>query len=203
MIYLIGGPARCGKSTLAQRFRAQIDGQVVTTDAFLSSIRNNVKPEQFPAFFTRIYDPTKLMVDPKAKSERFFRRDAAAWAFYRKYLEIAAEKAPDDDILMDGNLWPDLVQTLQLPHRAVFLIDTSVEQFRRVIAIRDSDTNQNNWMQGYSDEGLVRWAKMNAARSQRYVLYCEKYNYPYFDLAQHDIAHAQQLAFEHLINRFN
>jgi hypothetical protein len=38
MIYLIGGPARMGTSTLAWRVRKEIDGHVLAGDAFVHSL---------------------------------------------------------------------------------------------------------------------------------------------------------------------
>lgn len=93
------------------------------------------------------------MVEPAAQLERLLERDIAVWPFYEKYIEALQCDVPFEDILIDGNLWPELVKNIPNEHRAVFMVNlaSSEVQAEGLIAIRDSDAD-NNWMQKWSDE---------------------------------------------------
>lgn len=199
MIYLISGAARCGKSTLAERVRPHINGQVVSGDAFTHSMQGVLKAKWLPDLFVNVVDPVQEMTDPNEMLERLRERDKEMWEFYEAYIK-ASLKDSDDDILLDGNLWPDYIRTLDIPHRAVFIVDTSPAQADRLIAIRDSDSD-NNWMKEheYSDKKIVEWAKFNAKRSERYVALCKQYDYPCFDIAGQGMENAADQAFESLL----
>lgn len=126
-------------------------------------------------------------------------RDKTMWKLYHEYLKNAAKKS-DDDVLIEGNMWPDFIVELQLPHRAVFMVDTGKEHFKRLVAIRDGNGPKNNWMSHYTNEQLEPWAEFNIARSQRTIKLCKKFNYKYFDFkvfgsykAQHQAALAYML----------
>jgi hypothetical protein len=197
MIYLIGGPARCGKSTLAARIRKEIDGQVIAGDAFMHALYDNLQPEWLPDLFDHKVDPVTVIHDPEAKVDRLRRRDIVMWQFYQAYMATATADALGDDILLEGDVWPDSLGTFVLPHKAVFLIDTSPNQVDRLTAIRDAN-GDNDWMRGYSDRKLAEWAEFNIIRSKRYIALCEQYGYRYFDIAESGIADAEQRAFEYL-----
>lgn len=161
MIYLIGGPARCGKSTLAIRVRRIIDGSVLSGDAAVYSLKNYLKEEWVPGIFTGTVNPVQKLAEPSAQLERLLERDAAVWPFYEKYIEALQRDVPLEDILIDGNLWPELVGNLAQKHRAVFMINLAPpeQQARVLISIRDSDAD-NNWMQKWSDERIGAWAHL-------------------------------------------
>jgi hypothetical protein len=200
VIYLIGGPARCGKSTLAKRLRRQIDGQAVAGDAFVHALKANLEPSWMPDIFD--HDVAHVgMERAAAEVDRLRRRDETMWQFYQAYLETAHQDAPDDDLLLEGNLWPDYMELFTLPHRAVYLIDTSIgEQVERLAGIRDS-LSDNNWMQNFTDEKLREWVSFNVVRSKRYRELCDASGTRYFDIAELGIDTAQQQAFEYLLQK--
>jgi hypothetical protein len=200
VIYLIGGPARCGKSTLAARVRKEIDGQVLAGDAFTHALQANLEPEWVPDIFDHAVANVSTVTNPEAKIDRLRRRDEAMWQFYQSYMQTAADDASADDILLEGNIWPDFLEAFELKHRAVFLVDTSPQQYERLLNIRDSDSD-NNWMQGFSDEKMREWAEFNTKRSERYVALCERSGYAIFDIAQVGIEEAEQAAFSYLLKK--
>lgn len=199
MIYLIGGPARCGKSTLSKRVRHEIDAQVVSSDAFIKSLLENLKSEWKPDIFVHEVNPVKGLPNDAAKLNRLRKRDKAMWPFLRSYINHATQVR--DSVLVEGNIWPDTIDQVGLPHRAAFMVDTSSPdaQARRLIAIRNSDDNENNWMKDWSDERLKEWAHFNLLRSQLYVKLCQKHGYRFFDIADGEIQVAQDRAFEYLL----
>lgn len=200
MIYLIGGPARCGKSTLARRVRKEIDGLVLDGDAFVHALQATLKPEWEPDIFDHAVANIRGMHDNQTMIDRLRRRDEAMWQFYDAYFNTALRDEPESDMLLEGNLWPDYLELFDASHRAVFLIDTSPEHYERIKTIRDSDSS-NNWMKEYSDDHLQAWAEFNQARSERYKQLCEGTNYPYFDIAEYGLEDSQQRAFEYLLQK--
>lgn len=200
MIYLIGGPARCGKSTLAKRVRREIDAQIVSGDAFIESLLENIKPEWAPDIFIHAMDPIEKLPGDAAKLERIRQRDKVLWSFLKSYTGHAGQVR--DSVLVEGDIWPDHISELQPDHRAVFLVDTSTPeiQAKHLIAIRDSDDNDNNWMKNWSDERLSEWAHFNLLRSRLYIELCQKHNYPIFDIADGGLQTAQDRAFEYLLD---
>jgi hypothetical protein len=200
MIYLIGGPARCGKSTLAKRVRKEIDGQFIAGDAFVHALQANLEPEWVPDIFDHVVANVHTASSIEARINRLKRRDETMWQFYEAYIKAALEDTPKDNILLEGNIWPDFLELFSVPYKAVFLIDTSPEQSNRLIRIRDG-ASDNNWMQGFSDEKMTEWALFNAARSERYKTLCAKNNAVYFDIALEGIELAEQHAFEYLLQK--
>lgn len=197
MIYLIGGPARCGKSTLAKRFRREIDGQVLSGDAFVKALQATLEPRTLPDVFDRDVVAVGSLDRLETKVDRLRRRDEMMWQFYEAYIHTAVADAPQDDLLLEGNLWPDYLELLPYEHRAVFLIDTSKTQFERLKNIRDG-VSDNNWMQEYDDDKLKVWSEFNSLRSRRYVELCKKLGYEYFDVAKLGIEAVEQAALEYL-----
>ena len=201
MIYLIGGPARCGKSTLAKRMRRVIDGSILSGDAVVYGMKNYLKEEWMPGLFTGTVNPVRNLAEPAAQLERLLERDVAIWPFYEKYIENLQYDVPLEDILIDGNLWPELVKSLPHGHRAVFMVNLAAPEVQAegLIAIRDEGAD-NNWMKKWDDERIRTWAHFNLLRSRRYVDMCNLHGYPYFDVSG-GFSEAQDQAFEYLTKK--
>ena len=199
MIYLIGGPARSGKSTLGRRLRKELDAQVMSGDALTESLLSNLKQSWLPDIFVHAVNPIRELKDSHAQVERVRARDQATWPFLARYIQEVAEQERDN-LLLEGDIWPDSVVSLAIPHKAAFLVDTSsvISQARRLKAIRDG-AGSNNWMQHWSDKNLDDWAQFNLLRSQRYVQLCEETNGNYFDIADGGMQAAQDRAFDYLL----
>jgi len=178
--------------------RKEIDGQVLAGDAFVSSLKMNLRAEWVPDIYEHQVASFDLAMTHKAMIDRLRRRDETMWQFYEAYIKTAVADASDDDILLEGNLWPDFLELFSLPHKAVFLVDTSSNQAERLIAIRDSKSD-NNWMERHTNERIAEWALFNVARSERYIALSEQSNYVFFDIAEGGIETAQREAFEYLL----
>ncbi len=197
MIYLIGGSARCGKSTLARALRKDFDGQVLSGDSTRVAIRETSRPEWLPDVFDRTVDVTSEDDPPVKRIARFRRRDDVVWEFLQKYFDSVAFAG--DDVMVDGPLWPSMLEGYEPAHRAVFLIDTSENHAERVMHIRDT-AKHGNWMRdfNYTDEAVVKWAKLNVERSRMIAAECEKYGYEYFDIADSSIEQVHEQAARYL-----
>lgn len=199
-IMIIGGPARVGKSTLARSIRPEISGQMIAGDAFSHGVRESVTVEQFPDLFINEVDKPSLTDPHDQHVARLRRRDRVMWSFFKNYIHAAAGES-EDDVLIDGNFWPDYLTELEVGHKAAFLVDTSPDRADMLRRIRDDDATENNWMRerNYTDEKIDLWAEMDKTRSATIIELCETHDYPYFDLAVHGICRAQELAREHLL----
>jgi 2-phosphoglycerate kinase len=198
-ILLIGGPARCGKSTLAKMVRQKFDGQVVSGDALARGVRESIEFEWMPELFTERYKKIELSDPPEIQIERLRQRDKTIWKLIKNYI-LAVESGSTDNILIDGGFWPDYLPELCLNNRAVFLVDTSSDRAKWLISIRDNG-EENNWMRerNYSDEKIASWAEFDIARSKRIIELCKENGYTYFDIADHGIDRAQELALSYLL----
>jgi hypothetical protein len=205
LIYLIGGPARCGKSTLAERVCHEVDGSVISADSLRDSLQRNLRASWIPDIFSQTVAPAMKMSSVGRQIDRLRRRDEGLWQFCASYIDAEIEAVPHEDMLIEGNLWPDFVESLQYTHRAVFMVDTSPveKQFEWLRSIRDDPDADNNWMRhrGYADRRLMQSAKLNLLRSQRYIQLCREHGYPYFDIAQRGIGYAQDRAYVSLLQK--
>jgi len=172
LIYLIGGPARCGKSTLAERVRHKVDGDVLSADAFKKTLLQNLRPSWVPDIFDHVIAPIGAMSNATRQIDRLRRRDERMWQFYNGYIDADLQASPHKDILIEGNVWPDFIADLRHAHKAAFLVDlaSAEEQFERL-------------------------------RSQRYVQLCREHGDPYFDIAQRGIGYAQDRACAYLLQK--
>ena len=198
MIYLIGGSARCGKTTLARRARQDFDGQVISQDAVMVSIRKVTTPESQPDIFDKIIDPIGRNDPPQKRIARLRRRDEVVWTFMMAY--FGAAPYANDDVLSEGCLWPSMLKELEVEHHAIFLVDTSSDHVDRLIRIRDT-SEHSNWMRDrqYDDEYMHVWAQFNIARSREIIRECQEYGYQYFDIADDGVDDAQARALRYLL----
>lgn len=205
MIYLIGGPARCGKSTLAERVRHEVDGDVISADSLRDSLQRNLRASWIPDIFNQTVAPAMKMSSVDRQIDRLRRRDESLWQFYASYIDVTLEATPHADVLIEGNLWPDFIESMRHAHQAVFMVDTSSveKQFEWLRNIRDNPDNDNNWMRhrGYSDRRLKQSAKLNLLRSRRYIQLCREHGYPYFDISQRGIGYGQDRAYVSLLQK--
>lgn len=198
MLYLIGGPARCGKSTLAKRMHRVVDGQIISGDAFIASLRNTLNENVIPDIFVHSIDPIRPLDEPTVKINRLRRRDDAAWSFYREYI-LAAQQHSKDDILLEGNIWPHYISSVPGEKRVVFLVDTSLNQAERLIALRDA-RGDNDWMldNHYTDNDIRNWATFNKLRSDLVVALCQQHSQVFFDIREYGMQGAENRAFDYL-----
>lgn len=198
MMYLIGGAARCGKTTLAHRVRKDFDGQVISQDIVTEAIRSITTPESHPDIFERATDPIKRDDPPQKRIARLRRRDKVIWTFMKGYFDTAFHAG--DSVLSEGCIWPSALKELDLDHRAVFIVDTSPDHAERLIHIRDTEEH-NNWMRKrqYDDAYIHVWAQFNIERSKLIIQECEELGYPYFDIADGGIEKAHDRAVAYLL----
>ncbi len=204
MMYLIGGGARCGKSTLAKKLLDELPNA-----AYLSgdSFRQSLKPI-LPIFHTSgvdSSDPEKYISYYKEHTEEAIdetlKRAEALWPFIFRYIEAYSHESAGDLIVESVDIWPQFVRQLTTAHKAVFLVDTDAAQWRRVT----EHLGENDWVRakGLTAEQIEAWAFYNAPRGARVIEDAESNNYSSYDIAKLGFDVAQKRALDDLLFQHN
>lgn len=194
-VYLIGGPARCGKTTLTRRLQAQMSARVVELDLWKPAIIN----------WTRAVGEHPILAAPSVSDHspqewvtQLRNRDLFVWEGLAQMLA----NSPNDGTIVEGPIWPDHVAATNFEReiKAVFLADLSpaFDQAKRLIKIARSAHTNNNWQGTWSDEKITAWAGYNRYRSSMYEEMAFVYGYPFFDVGATGLQDAQDAAFEFL-----
>ncbi len=195
MIWLIGGAARCGKSTLAAAAQARLKSPVVPLDYLRFALIAVATPA----------NQASLRLSPRVgehtESEwlaQLRERDRVLWQGARGLIEAAL--ASKSDLIIEGGLWPDYTAEFadydQV--RIVYLTDTSNRAVERIVQLAHNPAIKHNWMSSWSDEQLQKWAQYNLARSRMIDNLAQQHNQPVFDAATGGVDGAQSKALAHL-----
>ncbi len=177
-IYLIGGPARVGKTTLAQRLIQAAPAELVHLDHLLPAVRALADQSAVTALNTA---PSINDNSPQQWLHHLRHRDRTLWTAAKAYITTAHRN--DSALAMEGGLWPDWTAQLEIEHAAVFLIDTA-DSADRLISI--AKQHPNSWMarRQWPEAKIRRWAKCNQFRSETIAELAEQHGYPIFDISQ-------------------
>jgi len=206
---LIGGAARCGKSTLSRAVRKSVDIQTISGDAFRTTLRKTVAEGVFPVLHAAraekisdeqafiIHHATNAAVEIAAKHTQA----EFVWPFIERYIR-EVEHESNDGVLVDSiDVWPDLIAASGLVHRAAFLVDTSASsQAARIIASRGSDPHDWMHQNEYSDDRIKAWSEFNAQRSAVIRDMAVEEGYLCVDLAETSFAEGQLAAKAYLLD---
>lgn len=205
---LIGGAARCGKSTLAREVRRSTDMQTLSGDAFRTTLRKTAPRGTFPtlhvaraekiqdeqAFIERHSTNAAVEIETKRAQAEF------VWPFIENYLR-AIEHESEDSVLVESiDVWPDLISVSGLCHRAAFLVNTSPDQAERIISTRETDPY--DWMHEnrYSDDRIRAWTEFNVQRSNLIKELAITTGYLCVDLAETTFSEGQATAKAYLLD---
>lgn len=200
MLYLIGGGARCGKTSLAKKLLHQKPGA-----AYLSgdSFRSALKPV-LPVFHTSGVDasnPEAYIAYYKKHTEQAIDetivRAEALWPFIERYITAYSHESDGDLVVESVDIWPQLIHQLDIPHKAMFLVDTDATQWKRVT----EHLSENDWIttKGLTLEQIEAWASYNAPRGNRIIELCEQHGYSYQDVATLRFEAAQDAALQEIL----
>ena len=186
---LVGGPARVGKTTLARRWAATRQVELVHLDHLLHAA---VAVASGDALCALRKAPSIATHSPREWLDELRDRDAVLWTAARAYAGAAVH-----EVVMEGGLWPDWVAELELPHAAIFVVDTADDMADRLVEI--ARANPQSWMaqRGWSEEKIRKWAGYNRFRSEVIGDLAVRHDYPVFDIAS-GIAAVQDRALTHL-----
>lgn len=196
MIRLIGGSARCGKSTLSRSVVAATTGsQLVSLDNLLESLAVVADAKTRAALRTA---PGVYTHTPQEWVSGLRVRDRVLWDAARAYLD----RAGTEDVIVEGGLWPDFVAATSTgmvgSARVVFLVDTG-DSAQRLLHI--AHTVPGNWIarRGWPDKKIRRFADYNRYRSEQITAQASAFGYPVIDIADHGrMCGAHDAALTHL-----
>jgi 2-phosphoglycerate kinase len=160
LIYLIGGPPRCGKTTLARRLAALTHAPWVQTDYLEMAFSAYMPPDE--------YEPVRLDLGPDVPFERrndlryarysaeeiiaYYRGLAAqAWPGLQAFIEYAL--FDEEDLIVEGyHIEPDFVRQILAADptrseqvRAAFLYRQDIED---ILAAIKRGGGKNDWVLG-------------------------------------------------------
>ena len=205
---LIGGAARCGKSTLAREVRRSTDMHTLSGDAFRTTLRKTAPRGTFPnlhvARAEKIQDEQAFIdhhsVNAAVEIETKRSQAKFVWPFIENYLS-AVEHESEDTVLVESiDVWPDLIAASGLSHRAAFLVNTSPEQAERIISTRETDPYDWIHENRYSDDRIRAWSEFNVQRSKFIKNLAANVGYLCVDLAETSFAQGQNIAKGYLLD---
>lgn len=152
MIYLIGGPPKCGKTTLAKTLAKSLGIPWISSDTLQCVIKPYMNKEDFPKKFPASYQRGK---DNDEKYSKFSSREIieayqqqAKTVYEAVEMFVACELTDGNDFIVEGyHIEPELVAELSLKYpekiRSVFLVKSDKKKF--VCDIKKS-TTPNDWI---------------------------------------------------------
>lgn len=166
MIYLIGGPHRVGKSTLAKMILKKDQISYAPTDALFHMVQN-AAPE------TGMHERDGF----PNKADRFY-------PFLKNFI-LHAHWGVGDYLIEGDTIHPQQVYKLSqdadaknVPIKSCFLglSKTSAQELKKY-------AGYNNWIGSKTDQQLEQIAKTTMELSNYMKEECQKYGYQYFDLS--------------------
>lgn len=166
MLYLLGGVARTGKSTIARRFLAQTGIPFFALDYLMMGCSNGAP---------------LLGVDPNEGDQQ----TAAKLAPIIKAMATAMLENGETYLLEGVQLQPQVAAELshQFPDqvRTAFVGYAEIDPLTKAQQIRQFDGGNNDWLSHESDEELLATVARLKAMSQWVRAECQTYSLPYFD----------------------
>jgi 2-phosphoglycerate kinase len=190
MIYLIGGPPRCGKSTLARKLAALTGASWVPADYLTTIISGYISAAELPVRLPRLgrfrdndekyarFSAAEIIQNYRIKAE-------ASWQAIQAFTDYAVSDA--HSVILDGyQIEPRFVQLYcaqspQHPIRAVFLYRMDVDA---LCADLKRSTTPNDWVLSYTKEE-VTFAKIAAMIGEYSAIFraeAARYELPAFNI---------------------
>lgn len=190
MIYLIGGPPRCGKSTLAKRLSQKLRTSWISTDTLESIVSVHASSSDYPKRFPknilrqRTHQSNDEMYSRYTSKEimlAYIKQAKACWKAVETLIEC--ELKEENDFIVEGaQLQPELILRLQSKFgkenfKVIFLIKTDatliVDGARKNIAKSDWFLQKTK-----NADTHTRIASMIALYGQWFKKQTDKFNMP-------------------------
>ena len=152
MIYLIGGPPKCGKTTLAKTISKSLAMPWVSTDTLQCVVEPYMDKgdlsKKFPASYQRGKDNDEKYSKFSSKEIIEAYQQQAKTVYLAIDMFAACELADGNDFIIEGyHVEPELVVALNLKYpgkiKSIFLVKTNKEKFVCDIKKR---TTPNDWI---------------------------------------------------------
>ncbi|SHU65111.1 Uncharacterised protein [Mycobacteroides abscessus subsp. abscessus] len=188
-ITLIGGSARVGKTTLARRWVSAHPSELVHLDHLLHALTAIADAEALTSLRKA---PSITTHTPGQWLSELRDRDAILWKAAHAYAGAA-----QGQLVIEGGLWPDWLRQLDVPHTAIFIVDTSEDSAERLVQMTRQDPRSWIAQRRWPDDKIRSWATYNRFRSQAISDLAIQYGYPVFDVAG-SISEGQERALRYL-----
>lgn len=155
----------------------------ISTDAIRYMLRRSIDREALPPdifinFHEDVMSRWKIQ-HPQETLEEQNRQSMAYWPA----LEQLAKSYDEDgaDVIIEGvAILPEFSQRLDVPHRSLYIGNTTAAHAEVVIA--RARANEHDWMHGYSDEELASATSFFTHMSHFYKNEATKYSEPYREI---------------------
>jgi 2-phosphoglycerate kinase len=188
MIYLLGGPPRIGKSTVAGLITRQRGISAVSTDSLAAVLESAVGPDAAPDLysvtrFNSLADAEKIRLmreSPARRVEIQLEESRAVWPAVAAFIESESDERRD--VVIEGvAVLPELVQRLSCTDvRAVF-VGNQDPQHRENIK-RSAQAHPHDWMRSASDSYIDAFATFVAEMSRHIEAEAHRFDLPYLAL---------------------
>jgi 2-phosphoglycerate kinase len=172
MIYLIGGPPKCGKTTLAKKLAKKLSIQWVSSDTlqvvarkYVSKYASEKIKELYPhsSMKGKTNDETYTTLTPKGIAKNYIKQARSTYSAIEMF-SLCEIKDGNDYIIEGYHVTPQLAQKLIKKHGArhfkvLFLVKSDIEKFLDNIM---KSTTPNDWIinKTTNEETFLKIAKM-------------------------------------------
>ncbi len=196
MIYLIGGAARSGKSTILNRLIKSVGVHAVSTDALRAGIRKAILDESYITVDKLSFQGDLTFRKPgepgqpqhQKKFERNLSEDEITWK--TTFGLIEHHDRTNTSLALEGiAITPERVHVLKLANlriKAVFVGFTEATAFDHIL---NHSARQQDWIhtvihkeQSGDDTSIRKWLNREMEKSLEISNQAQKYNYPFFAL---------------------
>jgi 2-phosphoglycerate kinase len=185
MIYLIGGPPKCGKTTLAKKLSKSLGIPWVSSDTLQCVIKPYIGKEAFPAKFP---SSRQRCSDNDEKYSKYSSREIigayqqqAKTVYEAVDMFTVCEITDGNDFIIEGyHIEPELVAELNLKYpekiKSIFLVKSDKEKFIRDIK---KSTTPNDWIiaRTNNEETYLKIANMVCEYGNFFKKESEKYGF--------------------------
>lgn len=206
-LYFIGGSSRSGKSTLAKEIKLEKKADMLAGDAFRLMLRNQISNEQEPMLHWRNHldlssadSYVDFFCQHSATAIENMRQEAKAlWRYYLGYIESIRKENDEALVIESVDVLPEFLSELKAPHKALFIVDTGLEQVNRIL--NNFRLDRHGWMRqrGFSEAHIDKWVVFSRKRSEYIKKQANIYKYPCIDLAETDFVVAQEKGRQYLM----
>lgn len=186
-LYLIGGPPKCGKTTLAKKISAEKGIPWISADTLQNIVYAYSTPEEHPALFPHSYlrGETNDEFYAEHSSADIVKNYIAQGKTSEKAIRMMAEtyRADENDCIVEGyQVTPDIVDALIQQYgvghiKSAFLVKHDTQKFIEDV---HKSTTPNDWIlrKTKNEDTFVRIAEMVSAYSDYFEQEAKKYNLP-------------------------
>ena len=204
MIYLIGGPPRCGKTTLARALSKKLDISYIPADYLMSVISPYIPQEEIKERLPRWYARMKTeKSNDRLYSEysldeivAFYTKEAETyWPGIKNFILYALHD--NHDFIIEGaQLRPDLVRSLMNEENAhSFRTAFLYKSGEKIVEGLKANTEQKDWTKNdTSEETYDKIAQMIELFGEQVKAQCTKHNLSAYDVSDNFHMQIEQIA---------